>query len=180
MQVRVKNTNFGPYKYDGTNATFTYQGLTVGQVSIPKAKAGLRSTKTVSVTVYVNSNGLPSTSSLPSDLSAGVLTLNSHAKLNGKVELLFVKKKKKSTQMNCTMNINILTKELQDLNCKWKKHKLLFCFSFFVFSFSLGLYMFVNIWPSRILWNGSRLIHRNKMRHDCNGNIRIELDVRMW
>lgn len=133
MQVRVKNTNFGPYKYDGTNATFTYQGLTVGQVSIPKAKAGLRSTKTVSVTVYVNSNGLPSTSSLPSDLSAGVLTLNSHAKLNGKVELLFVKKKKKSTQMNCTMNINILTKELQDLNCKWKKHKLLFCFSFFLF-----------------------------------------------
>jgi len=118
MQVRVKNTNFGPYKYDGTNATFTYQGLMVGRVSIPEAKAGLRSTKTVSVIVYVNSNGLPSTSSLASDLNAGVLTLNSHAKFNGKVELLFVMKKKKTTQMNCTMNINILKKELLDLKCK--------------------------------------------------------------
>jgi hypothetical protein len=47
-----------------------------------------------------------------------VLTLNSHAKFNGKGELLFVMKKKKTTQMNCTMNINILKKELQDLKCK--------------------------------------------------------------
>lgn len=118
-EILVKNTNFGPYMYDGANATFTYQGVTVGRVSIPKGKAGLRSTKKVSVNVYVNSNVLQSNSSLGSDLSAGVLTLNCHAKINGKVELLmFVRKKKKSTQMNCTMNINISTKKLQDLNCK--------------------------------------------------------------
>ncbi|KAB1215402.1 hypothetical protein CJ030_MR4G025308 [Morella rubra] len=117
-QVRIKNTNFGPYKYDSTTATFAYQGVPVGNVVIPKGKAGLRSTKKVSVTVNLNSNVLPSTSSPGNDLAAGVLTLNSYAKLTGKVELLFVMKKKKSTEMNCTMEINLTAKALQALNCK--------------------------------------------------------------
>ncbi|GMN31879.1 hypothetical protein TIFTF001_003437 [Ficus carica] len=46
-QVRVKNTNWGPYKFDNTTATFTYDGETVGEVVIPKGKAGMRSTKKV-------------------------------------------------------------------------------------------------------------------------------------
>ncbi|GMY22939.1 late embryogenesis abundant protein At1g64065-like [Fagus crenata] len=117
-QVRVKNTNFGPYKYDGTNVTFMYQGVTVGQFTIPKGKAGFRSTKKVSVTVNVNSNALPSTTSLGSELGAGVLTLNSHARLSGKVELMFVMKKKKSAEMNCNMTIVLSTKEVQALSCE--------------------------------------------------------------
>ena len=76
-QVGVKNTNFGPYKYDSTNATFMYQGVTLGQVTIPNGKAGLRSTKKVTVNVYLNSNDLPSTTSLGSELGSGVLTLKS-------------------------------------------------------------------------------------------------------
>ncbi|GMY30430.1 late embryogenesis abundant protein At1g64065-like [Fagus crenata] len=117
-QVRVKNTNFGPYKYDSTNATFMYQGVTVGQVIIPKGKAGFRSTKKVSVTVNVNSNALPSTTSLGNELGTGVLTLKSHAKFNGKVELMFVMKKKKSAEMNCTMTITLSTKAVQSLICE--------------------------------------------------------------
>ncbi|KAK4601457.1 hypothetical protein RGQ29_010852 [Quercus rubra] len=89
-QVRVKNTNFGPYKYDNTAAIFTYQDVTVGTVTIPKGKAGLRSTKKVSVT----------------------------AKFTGKVELLFVMKKKKATEMNCTMIIYLTSKKLKDLICE--------------------------------------------------------------
>ncbi|KAG6619009.1 hypothetical protein I3842_Q113000 [Carya illinoinensis] len=118
-QVRIKNTNFGPYKYESTNVTFTYQGVTVGQVSIPKGKAGFRSTKKVTVTVSVNSNALPistTSTSLKSELGVEVLTLKSHAKLSGKVELMFVMKKKKAAEMNCTMPIALLTKAVQ-LNC---------------------------------------------------------------
>ncbi|KAL0015893.1 hypothetical protein SO802_002962 [Lithocarpus litseifolius] len=116
-QVQVKNTNFGPYKFDSTIATFTYQGVTVGQVIIPMGKAGLRSTKKVGVTVNVNSNALPSTTNLGSELSAHVLTLNSHAKLSGKVELMFIMKKKKSAEMNCTMTIDLSTKAVQSMIC---------------------------------------------------------------
>ncbi|KAG2677149.1 hypothetical protein I3843_12G087800 [Carya illinoinensis] len=118
-QVRVKNTNFGPYKYDSATATFVYDGVTVGEVSIPKGKAGMLSTKKVSVTVNVNSNTLQSTSNLGSELSGGFLTLTSHAKLSGKVELMFVMKKKKSAEMNCTMKINVSPNhELRELICK--------------------------------------------------------------
>ena len=93
-QLRVKNTNFGPYKYDNTIATFMHKGVSVGQVTIPKGKAGLRSTKKVGVTVNVNSKDLPTSANLAGDLDSGLLMLNSHAKLNGKVELMFIMKKK--------------------------------------------------------------------------------------
>ncbi|KAK9276910.1 hypothetical protein L1049_006447 [Liquidambar formosana] len=116
-QVTVKNTNFGPYKFDNSTATFTYGGMTVGQVVIPKGKAGLRSTKKIDVTVDLNSDALASTSSLGSDISSGILKLSTQAKLSGKVELMFVMKKKKSAQMNCTLTFDLSAKALQALEC---------------------------------------------------------------
>ena len=116
-QVRVKNTNFGPYKFDSTNATFMYQGVTVGQITIPKHTAGMRSTKKVTVRVNVNSNALPSTNKLGSELGAGVLTLNSHAKFKGKVVFMFLMKKKKSAEMNCTMTVDSSTKAVKSMIC---------------------------------------------------------------
>ncbi|XP_075634808.1 late embryogenesis abundant protein At1g64065-like [Castanea sativa] len=117
-QVRVKNTNFGPYKYDDTTAIFTYQNVKVGEVTIPKGKAGLRSTKKVSVTVDLNSDALQTTPSLGNDLKNGVLTLNGRAKFTGKVELMFVMKKKKATEMNCKMIIDSTSKTLKELICE--------------------------------------------------------------
>ncbi|KAG6688488.1 hypothetical protein I3843_11G125700 [Carya illinoinensis] len=117
-QVRVKNTNFGPYKYDSTNATFLYQGVTVGEFIIPKGKARMLSTKKVDVTVNLNSNDIKSTMSLGSELETGLLKLDSQAKLSGKVELMFVMKKKKSAQMNCTVSIHLSNRAFQDLSCK--------------------------------------------------------------
>ncbi|KAG6636693.1 uncharacterized protein LOC122281888 [Carya illinoinensis] len=117
-QVRVKNTNFGPYKYDSTNATFLYQGVTVGEFIIPKGKARMLSTKKVDVTVNLNSNAIKSTTSLGSELETGLLKLDSQAKLSGKVELMFVMKKKKSAQMNCTVSIHLSNRAFQDLSCK--------------------------------------------------------------
>ena len=117
-QVGIKNTNFGPYKYDSTIATFMYQGVTIGQVTIPKGKAGLRSTKKVTVIVKVNSNALSSTTGLGSELGAGVLTLNGQAKLSGKVELMSVMKKKKSAEMNCSMTIDLSSKAIQSMICE--------------------------------------------------------------
>ncbi|XP_050269144.1 uncharacterized protein LOC126713433 [Quercus robur] len=118
-QVRVKNTNFGPYKYDSTTANFKFQDVNVGRVTIPEGKAGLRSTKKVSVTVNVNSDALKTTSSnLGNDFKNEVLTLNGQAKFTGKVELMFVMKKKKATEMNCTMIINLTSKALKDLICE--------------------------------------------------------------
>ncbi|XP_048445114.1 uncharacterized protein LOC103927312 [Pyrus x bretschneideri] len=116
-QIKVKNTNFGPYKYDAAIITFLYQGAIVGQVSIPKSKAGMLSTKNVDVEVSLSSSAL-SSSSLGSELSSGVLTLNSAAMLTGKVELMFIMKKKKSSTMDCTIAFDLSSKTLQSLKCK--------------------------------------------------------------
>ncbi|XP_062030399.1 uncharacterized protein LOC133746237 [Rosa rugosa] len=116
-QIRVKNTNWGPYKFDASVVTFMYQGAAVGQVAIPKSKAGMRSTKKINVEVSLNSEALQSTN-LGSDLNSGVLTLTSQAKLTGKVELMLIMKKKKSANMDCTMKFDLSTKTVQSLECK--------------------------------------------------------------
>ncbi|KAK4795759.1 hypothetical protein SAY86_028085 [Trapa natans] len=119
--VRIKNTNFGPYKYDATNVTFSYGGVALGQVTIPKSKANFKSTKKVDLPVTLNSNALAGTAlntSLSSELSSGSLILSSSGKMEGKVELMLIFKKKKSTDMNCTMTIVVSTQTVQSLTCK--------------------------------------------------------------
>ncbi|XP_068304873.1 late embryogenesis abundant protein At1g64065-like [Pyrus communis] len=116
-QIKVKNTNFGPYRFDAAIVTFLFQGATVGQVSIPKSKAGMLSTKKIDVEVSLSSSAL-SSSNLGSELNSGVLTLNSTAKLTGRVELMLVMKKKKSSTMDCTIAIDLSSKTLKSLQCK--------------------------------------------------------------
>ncbi|KAL6177331.1 hypothetical protein ACLB2K_048857 [Fragaria x ananassa] len=117
-EIRVKNTNFGPYKYDRSYVTFLYQGTPLVQVTIPKGKAGRRSTEKIGATAILNSKALPSVSNLGSDLDSGVLKLSSQAKISGKVELMFVMKKKKTAEMNCSIEVNLATKGVQALECK--------------------------------------------------------------
>ncbi|KAM5574611.1 hypothetical protein ABKV19_013849 [Rosa sericea] len=117
-QIRVKNTNWGPYKFDASTATFMYQGVAVGQVSIPKSKAGMRSTKKINVAVSLNTDGIPSSSTLGSELNSEILTLTSQAKLTGKVELMLIMKKKKSANMDCTIAFDLSTKMVKSLQCK--------------------------------------------------------------
>lgn len=115
-QLRVKNTNWGPYKFDNTTAAFAYGGETVGQVVIPKGKAGMRSTKKVPVSVSLSSSQLKNNTNLGSELSGGILTLRCTAKMNGKVKLMLIMKKKKSANMNCTINIHVKEKTV-NLKC---------------------------------------------------------------
>ncbi|KAL6181886.1 hypothetical protein ACLB2K_048534 [Fragaria x ananassa] len=117
-QIRVKNTNWGPYKFDASTVTFMYQGVAVGQVTVPKSKAGMRSTKKMNVDVSLNANGLPSSSNFGSELNSGVLTLNSQAKLVGKVDLMLIMKKKKSATMDCMIGFDLSTKTVKSLQCK--------------------------------------------------------------
>ncbi|KAF8039418.1 hypothetical protein BT93_B1834 [Corymbia citriodora subsp. variegata] len=116
--IRIKNTNWGPFKYDASTMNFTYGGVQVGQAIIPKSKANFKSTKKINVNVTLSSANLPSDSNLGSDLSSGVINLNSQGELRGKVTVMFMFKKKKTSQMNCTMAINTMTKAVQSLSCQ--------------------------------------------------------------
>ncbi|KAK9927091.1 hypothetical protein M0R45_024293 [Rubus argutus] len=116
-QIRIKNTNWGPYKFDAGNVTFLYQDTPVGTVVVPKGKAGMRGTKKINVDVSLNTVALPSSSTLSSELSGGVLTLTSEATLTGKVGLMLIVNKKKSASMSCTIQIDVSTKTVKSLEC---------------------------------------------------------------
>ncbi|KAF7847717.1 hypothetical protein BT93_L2694 [Corymbia citriodora subsp. variegata] len=118
--IRVKNTNWGPFKYDASTVSFTYGGIEVGQAIIPKSKANFKSTKKISVNVTLSSTNLPTDikSNLGNELSSEVITLTSQGELKGKITVMFMFKKKKTSQMNCTIAINTATKAVQSLSCK--------------------------------------------------------------
>ncbi|GFY81883.1 hypothetical protein Acr_02g0001230 [Actinidia rufa] len=61
---------------------------------------------------------VPSDAHLGSDLKSGKLTLTSYATLKGKVHLFKVIKKKKSAQMNCTMDVDTTKQAIENLHCK--------------------------------------------------------------
>ncbi|XP_062076004.1 uncharacterized protein LOC133780147 [Humulus lupulus] len=92
-QVRVKNSNFGRYKFDNTTAVFTYGSATV---ELPTSAADV----------------------LSREFAAGMLTFSGEARMNGKVELMWIMKKKKSANLNCTVIIDVNEKKLRSLECK--------------------------------------------------------------
>ncbi|GMP70380.1 hypothetical protein CsSME_00029254 [Camellia sinensis var. sinensis] len=117
-KLGVKNPNFSPYKYRNTTIEFYYGVTLVGTAIVPKSKVGHLKTKKFNVAVnLIAPPSLLSDTKLASDISFRLLPLSSQSKLSGKVELILIMKKKKSTQMSCTMNVNIMTQQLQDVKC---------------------------------------------------------------
>ncbi|KAK4431411.1 Late embryogenesis abundant protein [Sesamum alatum] len=116
-QLSVKNTNFGQFKFEDTNIAFYYNGAVVGSAFIPGSRAKARSTNKFITVVELSSAGLQNRAQLGSDLSSGVLAVNSGGRLSGKVELLKVLKRKKSAQMNCIIAINLAQRIIGDLRC---------------------------------------------------------------
>ncbi|XP_021834116.1 uncharacterized protein LOC110773918 [Prunus avium] len=117
-QIKIKNSaNWGSYKFNAANVTFQYRGATLAVIDVPKGKAGWLSTIKRNAEVSLNSTSI-NNSNLGSDLSSGVLTLNSVGRLNGKVAIMFIMKKKKAANMNCTIAFDVAAKTLKSLQCK--------------------------------------------------------------
>ncbi|KAA8539982.1 hypothetical protein F0562_026674 [Nyssa sinensis] len=112
-EFTIKNKNFGPFKFENSNITFSYRGRPVGAALISPATAGFLSTKKMSVGFIVSSNA----AATDSNLASGELTLNSYSKVRGKVLLLKVLERKKSAEMKCTMTVNLAGRVVQDLIC---------------------------------------------------------------
>ncbi|XP_061995606.1 late embryogenesis abundant protein At1g64065-like [Rosa rugosa] len=112
-EVSVKNPNFGRYKYDQTSISFIYKGTQVGDAVVPQETARTKATRKTIVSgavTTINSN-------LASDISSGSMTLSTYSKINGKVYLMNMIKKKKSAEMKCTMIVNLTTKQVHDIKC---------------------------------------------------------------
>ncbi|KAK9276179.1 hypothetical protein L1049_005710 [Liquidambar formosana] len=117
-EIAVKNKNFGHFRFDNSTASVTYGGTTVGDGELLKGRTSARKTKRVNVTMDVSSNGFSDSTELSNELNSGILRLSSQANLRGKVTLMKVMKKRKTTKMNCTMSVDLDSSIVQILNCK--------------------------------------------------------------
>ncbi|KAF7138336.1 hypothetical protein RHSIM_Rhsim07G0009600 [Rhododendron simsii] len=118
-QLKIKNKNFGDYKYERTAMNISHGGVTVGDGLILKGKADARDTETMLVTARVSS-----VVALSGETSSGILVLESKAALRGKVHLMKMwgmhfpmMKKRKVAEMNCVMGINLNSRVVQDMDC---------------------------------------------------------------
>lgn len=105
-EVAVKNKNFGSYKFDATAVNITGGDIT-GTGDIAKGKVGLKKTKKMNVTI-----------ALSSSVSDTNITLTALSRMTGKVSLMGMMKKRKTSNMNCSMIVNVPNKAVYELTCK--------------------------------------------------------------
>ncbi|CAI9775044.1 unnamed protein product [Fraxinus pennsylvanica] len=117
-ELGVKNPNFGRYKYQNSTIEFYYENIKVGEASIPNARAKARSTRKFNVTVNLSSAEVPREVLERQFAASTVISLSSQSRLRGKVEIMKIMKKNKSTNMNCTMEINTSSRQLGNLSCR--------------------------------------------------------------
>ncbi|KAM7499727.1 hypothetical protein LguiA_024141 [Lonicera macranthoides] len=116
-ELGVKNTNFGHFRYRDTTIDLYYRGTKVGETSVQRARARARSTRKFNISVDLTSTNVTDTARLASDISSGILPLTAQARLRGRITIMLIMKKNKSANMNCTMQANIQTRQLQNLIC---------------------------------------------------------------
>ncbi|CAH9111243.1 unnamed protein product [Cuscuta europaea] len=119
----VKNPNFGSFKYPNSSVQFFYLGsYLVGEAHVVGSKAGIKSTKKVNFQVNLLSDHITATDHkqrLQSDLNSENLTLTVRSTLKGRVKLMFgMMKKKKSSEMDCTLTIDSSNKAIREFKCK--------------------------------------------------------------
>lgn len=117
-ELGVRNANFGRYKYQNGTVEFYYGGTKVGEAFIPRATAKARSTRKFNVTVDLSSAGVPVGELAALSSAPGVIPLTSRSAVRGKVEIMKIMKKNKSSNMNCTMQIDVQSRQLRDLSCR--------------------------------------------------------------
>lgn len=116
-EMTIKNTNFGRFNLENSTMSVLYGGMSVGDIRIGPLSVKARETKKMNVAVGVKSNRLSDTKNLSSDMIAGMLKLNSYARLSGRVNFLDIIKKRKISGLNCSMTLNLTSGAFEDLQC---------------------------------------------------------------
>ncbi|KAM7508612.1 hypothetical protein LguiA_019065 [Lonicera macranthoides] len=118
--VSVKNPNYASFKYRNTTTSLYYRGSIVGEARGPPGKAKARRTMRFNVSVDIITDQLLGNPNLQSDMSSNLLTMTTYTKIGGRVKLLKIIKKHVTVNMNCSMTINVTSREIQDQKCKRK------------------------------------------------------------
>ncbi|KAM6555732.1 hypothetical protein CsatB_002751 [Cannabis sativa] len=117
-EIGIKSSNFGDFDYERTSVSFfnrgTYVALVNGDALVEKGKVKARSTKKISFLAEMGATN----SIYVDDMESRYLTLTAKATMNGTLHMMKLIKRKRSSEMNCTININMYKKIVLDIQCK--------------------------------------------------------------
>ncbi|KAG8381221.1 hypothetical protein BUALT_Bualt06G0099700 [Buddleja alternifolia] len=123
-ELAVRNANFGRYRYRDTTVEFFYRRIKVGEAFVGNSRVNWRSTSRFDVAAELSLvNAPPSVNAqLGGDLRSGVMAISSEGRMRGRVEVLFVMKRNRSTAMNCSMEIVTATQQLRNITDRAPLH----------------------------------------------------------
>ncbi|KAL1329068.1 hypothetical protein HN51_046222 [Arachis hypogaea] len=119
IDMSIKNPNSASFKFRNATTAISYRGVAVAEVKNPPGIAKARRTFRMNVTADVLADRLATRPELFSDVMSGHMTLNTYTEISGRVKVLVIKKHAE-IKMNCTVNVDFSSKQVQDMNCKRK------------------------------------------------------------
>ncbi|KAI3522600.1 hypothetical protein L1887_00509 [Cichorium endivia] len=117
--VSVKNTNVAAFKFEAFNSSLMYHEAVVGVADIvPGGVIKARRTLRLKLTYEMIMMKIAGDPQLGSDLTVGNMTVRSYTRINGRVKILNIIKRDVTVNMNCSIVVNVLSREILDQGCK--------------------------------------------------------------
>ncbi|XP_023752617.1 uncharacterized protein LOC111900982 [Lactuca sativa] len=116
--VSVKNNNVAAFKFKRSNSSLLYHQTVIGVADVPGGVAKARRTMRLNLTFEVAVAEITGNQQFGSDLSTGILPVESYTKIKGRVKILNIIKKKATVTMNCSFAVNITSRGIVGQNCK--------------------------------------------------------------
>lgn len=118
--VSVKNPNYASMEYGNTSTKLMYHGAVVGEARGPPGTTKARRTARMNITVDIMTDRIMADPSLGEDMSRGLVTMSSYTKVVGKVKFMKVIEKHLVVKMNCSVSLNVSSRQIQHQECKRK------------------------------------------------------------
>ncbi|KAI3719492.1 hypothetical protein L6452_20392 [Arctium lappa] len=118
--ISVKNPNFASFRYKNTTTNLYYHGTVIGVARGPPGRSKARRTTRMNITMDIMVDSILGNPNLQSDLGRGLLTMSSYTRVGGRVKILTLINKYVTVRMNCTMKVNITSREIEDQRCRRK------------------------------------------------------------
>ncbi|RVW43109.1 late embryogenesis abundant protein At1g64065-like [Vitis riparia] len=113
--VSVKNPNVASFIFSNATTSITYNGTMIGQARTPPGKAKARRTLRMNVTVEIIPEKIMAVTRL---LSSRAINISSYTRIAGRVKIIKIIKKNVVVKLNCTMMVNLTSREIQGQSCK--------------------------------------------------------------
>ncbi|KAK9059304.1 hypothetical protein SSX86_021923 [Deinandra increscens subsp. villosa] len=115
-EVTLNNKNFGRYVFENCNAVVLHGNSTIGGGFISGGRVGAKKTRSISVVMEIGSGNL-NLSRSGSDSTDQVMEIRSYAKMTGRVHVTKLVNRRKTIEMNCTINLNLTSRSFMNLLC---------------------------------------------------------------